>query len=58
MMKNMKIVQNLYLIAQKKRPDALNAAQKRQLFTMYGFWKNKQEKPPKNLIFENFGQIW
>ena len=42
-----KIVQKLFLIAQKKGIDALNATQKTpQLFTNYGFWKN-QEKPFK-----------
>ena len=27
---------------QKKRPDALNATQKPQLLTKYGFWKNQE----------------
>ena len=40
----------MFLIAQKKGPDALNATQKPQLFTMSGFWKN-EEKPLKKLPF-------
>ena len=55
MMKNMKNGQNLFLIAQKKRTDALNAMPKKtQLFIMYGFWQN-QEKPPKITISSHFG---
>ena len=37
MMKNLKNCPKAVFIAQKKRPDALNATQKPQLFTKYGF---------------------
>ena len=42
--------QKLFLTAQKKRSDALNAMKKTQLFTKNGFWKN-QEKPQNITIF-------
>ena len=42
MVKIEKIVQKLFLIAQKKRPDTLTAMQKPQLFTKYSFWKNQE----------------
>ena len=41
MMETLKNCPNLYLIAQKKRYDALNAMQKTQLFTMYFFLTRK-----------------
>ena len=47
----------LYLIAQKKHPDGLNATQKTPALYEVRFLK-KQEKPPKNPIFGNFGKIW
>ena len=38
-----RVVTKYVLIAQKKGPDALNAVQKPQLFTMSSFWKNKEK---------------
>ena len=55
-MKSMKNGQKMFLIAEKKRPDALNATQKKpQHFRKCGFWKN-QEKPHKIPNFNKNGQ--
>ena len=49
-MKNMKNGQKIFLIAQKKRPNALNAAQKTPAFYKAQFLK-KSRKTSKKLSF-------
>ena len=50
--KKLKIVRKLYLIAQKERLDALNAAQKTP--ALYKVWVLKKSSKTSN----NFGQKW
>ena len=55
MMKNLKIVQKLFLIAQKKRPDALNATQSSP--ALYKLWilRKINKNPQKIAILGRFG---
>ena len=48
----------MFLIAQKKRSDALNAMQKTPAVCKVRFLKKNQENPHKILIFNQNGQKW
>ena len=56
-MKSIKYGKNMFLIAQKKRPDALNATQKTPAPYKVWFLKN-QEKPFKKTHFNQNGPKW
>ena len=45
----------MFLIAQKKRPDALNASEKTTAFYKVWFMKKKTRKTSKNTILLVFG---